>query len=278
MKTVKYFHDLTIINVTQRVFYRFSHLPIENQSYSLELIRKGEVGLRRDHEFYHLKGPALFWMSPGHVYQYVKNEQDITPYEHLWIDMAGERAKRMINALDSAMPEHFLPISEPGVIGEAFMEICKDFRNDKKEFHGRIAAKLEYIMWLIQAERNPPCYSREEDHYGISVVTEQIRQNPFQNFDFEKIASELSLSYDYFRRLFREKNGQPVYEYILEQRMIQASELLRSGKMRIKEIAVFCGFNDLSSFSRSFRKYAGISPRNFLRKINEKNSSSSHNF
>ena len=48
--------------------------------------------------------------------------------------------------------------------------------------------------------------------------------------------------------------------------MIRAAELLAKTDMRIKEIVFTCHFKSLMDFSRSFRKYSGLSPRAYRRK------------
>ena len=50
-------------------------------------------------------------------------------------------------------------------------------------------------------------------------------------------------------------------EYLLRQRMLRAVELLENTNMRIKEIVFSCHFSSDVDFSRSFKKYCGLSPR-----------------
>ena len=76
----------------------------------------------------------------------------------------------------------------------------------------------------------------------------------------------MNLSMDHFRRLFRERHQLPPHEYLSHQRMIRAAELLAKTDMRIKEIVFTCHFKSLMDFSRSFRKYSGLSPRAYRRK------------
>ena len=62
-------------------------------------------------------------------------------------------------------------------------------------------------------------------------------------------------------RLFTAKRK---IQYILKQQMQTAGELLKSGQFRIGEPADYCGFNNIASFTRSFKHYYRVSPRKWL--------------
>ena len=54
-------------------------------------------------------------------------------------------------------------------------------------------------------------------------------------------------------------------EYILNQQMLTAGVLLKSRQFRIGELSDYCGFSDLGSFSRAFKRYYRLSPKQWLR-------------
>ncbi len=80
----------------------------------------------------------------------------------------------------------------------------------------------------------------------------------------EHIAGELSVSVRTIQRLFND-NGLTPGRYILDRRIVVAGELLRSGEgpSKITDLAFSLGFNDLSHFTRVFRKKFGQSPTEF---------------
>lgn len=85
------------------------------------------------------------------------------------------------------------------------------------------------------------------------------------DLDGESVATELGISVRSIQRLFK-SHGYTPRSYILERRMANAAELLQksgSDTLRISEIAYSLGFNDLSYFTRTFRKRFGRSPRDF---------------
>lgn len=79
----------------------------------------------------------------------------------------------------------------------------------------------------------------------------------------ESLAKEVGLSPKYFCRIFKEMtNNTPIY-YLNSYRIEHACRLLTYGDLSITEVAFSCGFNDLSYFIRSFKKYKGLTPKQF---------------
>ena len=61
-------------------------------------------------------------------------------------------------------------------------------------------------------------------------------------------------------RLFKEKIGLTVMDYILKTRVTMAKELLCKTDLSVTEISESCGFSSISFFSRTFKNETGVSP------------------
>lgn len=85
--------------------------------------------------------------------------------------------------------------------------------------------------------------------------------NTIKNID--EVAQECSMSEYHFYRLFRQVYKMSPYQYILKMKMNYAAQLLENKTFTISEIALLSGFNDLSVFSKSFKKHFGRSPQHF---------------
>ncbi|MDA3957753.1 response regulator [Oceanispirochaeta sp.] len=77
------------------------------------------------------------------------------------------------------------------------------------------------------------------------------------------IAEELNYEVSYLRRVFRKEIGDTINGYIIGYRMQKAKEILHKKRYRHSEIASMIGYEDASYFSKSFKKYVGISPKEF---------------
>ncbi|GAB4531031.1 MAG: hypothetical protein OHK0046_51850 [Anaerolineae bacterium] len=75
-----------------------------------------------------------------------------------------------------------------------------------------------------------------------------------------QLSREVGLSPHYFIRRFRRVYRQTPHQYLVQQRIAKAKELLRTTDLSITEICVSVGFESLGSFSALFSKMVGISP------------------
>lgn len=86
-----------------------------------------------------------------------------------------------------------------------------------------------------------------------------------EKLSLSEIASDLYISPDYLRQLFRKRFGLSPIHYLLHRRIEAAQLLLTSTALSVQEIGRRCGFENPYYFSRMFRKLAGRSPSEFRR-------------
>ena len=82
--------------------------------------------------------------------------------------------------------------------------------------------------------------------------------------DLAKI-SQIDSDY-YFSHLFKQSTGISPYQYVIQQRVKRAKQLLKQD-LPLIEIAIMCGFCDQSAFSRTFRKCVGTTPSNYRKQL-----------
>ena len=126
------------------------------------------------------------------------------------------------------------------------------------------AMGMELFNQLVLSASGPP---DEEFSRILNLFTSCIPQK----CTIAEIADRLSLSTVTLERLFRRHLGKSPKRYLYELRMDAARELLRDGNVSVQETAFKVGYEDPLAFSREFRKYTGISPRNFQRFESAKN-------
>ena len=89
-------------------------------------------------------------------------------------------------------------------------------------------------------------------------MMEQDRERPHT---VRELARDAGLSLYYFLRTFRSVTGVTPHQYVLRARLRQAGTRLRVERTKIIDIALDCGFHDISNFNRAFRAEFGVSPR-----------------
>lgn len=77
------------------------------------------------------------------------------------------------------------------------------------------------------------------------------------------VAEYLGLGYENFRKLFRQEFHVPPHTYLIQKRLNTAKELLLDDTLSVREIASMTGYPDSFSFSKQFKKYTTLTPREF---------------
>jgi AraC family transcriptional regulator len=101
--------------------------------------------------------------------------------------------------------------------------------------------------------------------HKLQQTFDYINAKLYENVSLTEIATELDMSQYYFCRLFKKSTGITPHQYLIQQRVERAKELLRQpeNKIKIADVAMDCGFANPSHFAKHFRKYTGVSPKQF---------------
>jgi AraC-like DNA-binding protein len=87
------------------------------------------------------------------------------------------------------------------------------------------------------------------------------------DLDLPTVAASLAMSYDGFRKRFRNLSGISPARYRMLRRIDRAQRLLQRGMLTHREIAEALGFCDEQHFSRRFKQITGKSPRAFRQSL-----------
>ena len=77
------------------------------------------------------------------------------------------------------------------------------------------------------------------------------------------LAREAGLSPYHFLRTFEQITGVTPHQYVRRTRLREAAVRLASGKERVLDVALDCGFGDVSNFNRAFRGEFDANPRSW---------------
>lgn len=116
----------------------------------------------------------------------------------------------------------------------------------------------EYVLTFLADQESS---SMQEDQIDLAI--RYIQENPEKKLTREEVAEYIHLNEDYFSRLFKEKTGYTVKDYIIKEKIKLAKELLATTNMSISIISLKTGFGNFSHFSRTFKKCEGITPNDY---------------
>ena len=100
----------------------------------------------------------------------------------------------------------------------------------------------------------------------MSTITEQLEEN---RVNVDELASALAMSTSQFRRRLTALTGETPQNYITNIRMQKARHLLDTHpELTVLEVALQCGYDDQSSFTRAFKRFFGITPSEYQQRNN----------
>lgn len=159
-------------------------------------------------------------------------------------------------------------------LGNNYEYYFREFLSMQKysmNFKGNDLVNLS-LVYDLAAHVNDYGYSNK--HYStISEGEKYLEENLYsEKLSIRAIAKSANISEVYFRKLFKEKHGMSPLHYINEMRIKKAKDMLIEEEiMTIQDISSACGFLDIYSFSRAFKKHVGVSPRQFRKNMQFRN-------
>lgn len=99
--------------------------------------------------------------------------------------------------------------------------------------------------------------SQQKLRQAIAYIQDRLAQE----ISLSAIAESLGMSRYHFCRLFKQSTGLSLHQYVIQQRVERAKQLLRQGNLSIAEIAIACGFTHQSHLNRHFKRLTGVTPK-----------------
>ena len=97
----------------------------------------------------------------------------------------------------------------------------------------------------------------------ITHVVEFIRMNLRENISMKNLSEKAGMSTTSFYRFFRRELGMSPIEFVLNEKIKCAKKLLKNPTIQINEVCYLSGFEDSNYFIRLFKKYEGITPKQY---------------
>jgi len=138
----------------------------------------------------------------------------------------------------------------------------------------RLAGFLEILDCLAQSRQCHTIASpgfepalHAADQQRVSQVCEFINQRLGHSIRLSEAARLVHLSEGAFSRFFRAHLRRTFPEFVNELRVGRACRLLAESDMPITEIALACGYTNLSNFNRQFVRLKRRTPREYRRRV-----------
>ena len=124
--------------------------------------------------------------------------------------------------------------------------------------------RLLAIEWCDQTI---PLVLPTTNHRPLQNVTDYMHMHLASPLQLEVVAQQFGLSGRTLLRLFKKELGMTFGFYLRVARIIQAIEMLSVPNTAVSDVAYAVGYHSLSSFSQTFQQLTGVTPRDYLKRI-----------
>lgn len=122
---------------------------------------------------------------------------------------------------------------------------------------GTVIGNRSYTYSDVETEKS--LKKAEKIKGAVALIKEQY----MSDLTLNDLADTAGMSPKYFCRFFSEMTGKTPIEYLNSYRIERACELLVTDGRTVTDVCMHCGFNDLSYFVKTFKKYKGITPKQY---------------
>jgi AraC-like DNA-binding protein len=210
-------------------------------------------------------GPnELAWISGYHPHAHWANPAD--PWELLWVRIDGRAIEETCNILSVLRFPVFAEVPVDSLRRE-FRRILRLMIRRPLALDAMLnAAVSEILATLFESRQAEPL----ESFGGFPEIAADVREAltkmalyPDRPWRVADLARLCRLSEAHFYRKFKQATGSTPIDWLRRERINHARRRLLESSDPIKQIAEQVGYNDPFFFSRDFKRYTGVAPKNY---------------
>lgn len=210
-----------------------------------------------DHNIYPLHPGSVYQVLPDQPFT-LKVDSDIA-WKEFRIGISAT-AYQALNSLQLLSKSPVFTIELKTYLLQWIPVLSEELKNTPQKELSEVYFNIQKLILNIHKE------NIDHAENDISIVIESAKQllgSSYTNdLPLSEVATKFNMSYEKFRRLFKERTGQSPIQFQLTIKFRYAQRFLTEG-MSIKETALMVGYADPYIFSKQFKKYVGQSPRNY---------------
>jgi two-component system response regulator YesN len=168
----------------------------------------------------------------------------------LLVMAVGFAREKAVSGLDDFERTH---VSKEAVDGFVTLESLK----------GWLVQTLEQLLQLRFGSGSETGAELALSNPFIRKALQFIKENYAKNIGTLDIAEHVRLSRSYLSDLYSKEMGESLIETLTRIRIMEAKRRLRSGELKVYEVAEAVGFADAKTFAKTFKRIVGCTPKEY---------------
>lgn len=247
---------------------------IQRDYYELSVVLGGSGSISTNGVATEVHAGDIYISFPSDIHCVYSSAEDPLEFDFFTFNTENEGVKSRLSDIAFALknPESRVFSNEDIkiLIGQAIAEI-----ENEDEFSAAVLERISYqiSIYLIRSLENlragvdsykyKPSKSNELCYKLMNVIDRGV----FSIKELKEISALTNYDYSYLSASFKKNTGRTLSEYFLSRKMFAAEQLIKEGKSKLCEISEMLQYSSYYSFSRAFKAYFGVSPREYKNKL-----------
>lgn len=221
--------------------------------YYLLCVLEGEGEFIQQGKKYKLQENDIFCLFPQVIHEYYCNPE--RPIKKFILAFSGKQALATLSqiGLTAEQPYRHNGVNQDTI--NAFLHMFAHHKNPIARLNGLYSIFDSLVVYdtpTINARQTSDDWLLKGKHYIEHSFSEAIT--------VEEIANKVGIERTHFTKMFSQRFQISPMQYIIQLRMNEAVLLLKHTDYQIVEIAQAVGYQDISAFSKAFKRELGVSP------------------
>lgn len=169
---------------------------------------------------------------------------------------------------------NYMLIENPGVkrdIGQVIVDVHREMMDKPKGYEIAISMHMKRLLLTLLRNDDRELLQPYDfvDAAAIQPVLDYVGSH-LQRVDMEQASRIAGMSYSYFSKYFKRCVGVSFTSYVNRQRIRRAEQLLITKTDAVTDIAAEVGIENMAHFYELFKRFAGCTPKQYVRKLLER--------
>jgi AraC-like DNA-binding protein len=251
-----------------------SFISIENQNqdfpkhfhetFCISLIRNGIEKIELEDGFLYSQANCISITNPYEVHANPVVDRDAkVSFDTLYI--SGDFLSHLLNGKDLEFKNR--QIRDPQ-INSTFIQLLKQLKSGDHSQSGLVLKNLIYQLYPHSQTPEREKHSSFQSDYLTELIT-YIEQNLEDKLYLDELAKIIHLNKFGFSKKFKTLTGMTPMSYVLMKKVFSAKNKI-SPDCDLTDLAYAYNFTDIAHFSHSFKRYVGISPKEYRNQLSLK--------
>lgn len=229
----------------------FTFGPVVRDSYTIQYVYSGRGTVYKGNSKFAVGPTQCFILRPGETFRLQADV--LNPWTYIWVGF-----RTTLDAPELSGQDVFA--------GKDFENLFLSIANCNKPANRPLEPLLLSYIWKLLfslQQMNTPAdktYKKAEEYVEQACL---LISSNYASINVQKIAQKLHLNRSYLSRIFKESTGISIQSYLTNTRL-QAARSLILQDYTVSQASTMVGYSDIASFSRAFKSYYKVSPKQYL--------------